>query len=253
MEKPRGASAVEVILNVLTVLLWFIGGIAAVILFALCTPIRVVGFGIWIKRQRNHGSEPRRNHVALSHRLAAGPRPGDGGRKHVGTAPTMRLRVIGIPIRLDRTGRRRKSFGVGKGQPARERKGRGAVERHRKAKARSGPKTSWADVKGLLPEIRWCIAQLWRVPRFEAQGDIVYGFADPAMTGWCEALKAIRPLPPQLKLTPDFTEARLEGWLHVRMSIYPVQAVVVMIRTLLRRGVRRIWWSRMKSRFSRVH
>ena len=240
------------ILNVLTVLLWFIGGIAAVILFALCTPIRVVGSasGLNVSETTGANLEETTWHFRIVWLLGLARVT---GAKDVGTAPTMRLRVIGIPIRLDRTGRRRKSFGVGKGQPARERKGRGAVERHRKAKARSGPKTSWAGVKGLLPEIRWCIAQLWRVPRFAAQGDIVYGFADPAMTGWCEALKAIRPLPPQLKLTPDFTEARLEGWLHVRLSIYPVQAVVVMIRTLLRRGVRRIWWSRMKSRFSRVH
>jgi hypothetical protein len=58
------------------------------------------------------------------------------------------------------------------------------------------------------------------------------------------------PCPEDLRLTPDFGEARLEGWAQVRMTLIPIKPAVVLVGTLFRRSVRRIWWSRLKARFA---
>lgn len=242
-------SAVEVILTVLTVLLWIVVGIAGIVLFALCTPIRVSGavYGLNVNETTGADFDETHWHFRVVWLLGL---VSVIGAKAVGETSAMRLRLVGIPIKLDGSGRERKSWRANKRKSESKQKGQGAAARQRNAKGKRSSNMSWADARGLLPEIRWLIAKLWRLPRIEAQGDIVYGFDDPALTGWCEALRAIRPLPRQLRLTPDFTEARLEGWMQLRMAIYPVQVVVVVVRALFRRGVRRIWWSRVKRRIS---
>lgn len=236
------------ILTILTVLLWIVGVIAVVMLFALCTPIRVSGAisGLHVNETTGANLDETKWCFRVVWLLGL---VNVTGVQEIGAASEMRLRLLGVPIKLGGADRERRPKEPNKSKH----KGNEAAARRRKAKAKRRFRMSLQDVRGLIPEIRWLITKLWQVPRMDARGELVYGFEDPATTGWCEALRAMRPLPRQLKLTPDFTEARLEGWLQFRLSVYPIRAVAVMIRAVFRRGVRRIWWSQVKRRFSRAH
>lgn len=236
------------ILTILTVLLWIVGGIVAVMLFALCTPIHVSGAVSGLHVNETTGANLEETKWRFRAIWLLGLVTVTGVKK-MGTESAMKLRLVGIPVKLGGADRGRKPKEKSKDQQ----KGKKVPARHRKAKGKRRFSVSLQDVRGLLPEIRWLIARLWQVQRMDARGEMVYGFEDPATTGWCEALRAMRPLPRQLKLIPDFTEARLEGWLQIRLTLYPIRAIAVMIQAVFRRGVRRIWWSHVKSRFSRAH
>ena len=97
----------------------------------------------------------------------------------------------------------------------------------------------------LLPELRPVMARLWRSLGLEAQGKLTYGLEDPYLTGVCEGLRAR-----DLRLTPDFGEAKLEGWARVRMRVVPIRPAAVLVAVLLRREIRRVWWPRLKARLA---
>jgi len=102
----------------------------------------------------------------------------------------------------------------------------------------------------LLPELRQVMARLWRSLGLEAQGKLTYGLEDPYLTGVCEGLRAMLPWPRDLRLTPDFGEAKLEGWARVRMRVVPIRPAAVLVAVLLRREIRRVWWPRLKARLA---
>lgn len=102
----------------------------------------------------------------------------------------------------------------------------------------------------LLPELRPVMARLWRSLGLEAQGKLTYGLEDPYLTGVCEGLRAMLPWPRDLRLTPDFGEAKLEGWARVRMRVVPIRPAAVLVAVLLRREIRRVWWPRLKARLA---
>ncbi len=94
------------------------------------------------------------------------------------------------------------------------------------------------------------MARLWRSLGLEAQGKLTYGLEDPYLTGVCEGLRAMLPWPRDLRLTPDFGEAKLEGWARVRMRVVPIRPAAVLVAVLLRREIRRVWWPRLKARLA---
>lgn len=169
------------------------------------------------------------------------------GMKTSGAPAELKLRVAGLPLPIKRDGRGGRAKKGEQSEEERNRK-RERASRRRRARRR-GSGVSWQEVRGLLPEGRWLLARLIRTLRLEAEGELEYGFDDPMATGLCEAVRPLLPLPEPLRLTPDFTEARLEGWARLRLSVYPIAAVAVVLRAAFRPGVRYLWWSRLKRSF----
>lgn len=131
--------------------------------------------------------------------------------------------------------------------------GRGDDEKARRSKRSRFrvPSLDLVSLRKLLPEIRLLLAKLWRQIRPTVHGDLTYGFLDPALTGISQAMIAVLPIGEQLRLTPDFTEGRLTGWITMRATIHPIKIAGVVIVTALRPAVRSWWWPRLKSSVKR--
>lgn len=229
--------AVDVV-SLLGVLLWVVAGIAAVVLLALCLPLRVAGSVSGLDMSELAGTNLEETAWRLSVRGLLGLVALEGS-KEPQEAPRVQVRLAGIsrPIQGGGSPRRRKERQRPPAQAARKRQGRRTL--------------SWRDVRSLLPELRVLLARLWRSLGLQARGDLVYGFDDPYVTGWCEALRAVVPVPRELKIMPDFLGARLAGWAELRMTIYPIRVAGVLVATFFRRGVLRVWWPRLKARLAR--
>ena len=157
------------------------------------------------------------------------------GAKEPGEPPTSQLHVLGFTIPVPA------KFGA-KGGAARRRVPFGQVPRGPR------PRVNLSDLRVLWPEVRRLLASLRRCGEMEAAGDLVYGFEDPALTGWCEAARAMVPWPRGLALTPDFGGPRLSGDASVRLTVTPIRGAVAFTRFLLRPPVRRWWWRQLRQR-----
>lgn len=226
-------TAVGVALAILVGMGWALAGLAALLLLGLLIPLRASGMvkDLAVSESGGANLEPTSWRVQVDWgfglvRFSSAKEPGS----EIGAE----WRVLGFTRPLDRGGRRRTK----------------RQARQERAKERRPRWISAREALSLLPELRLCTARLWRSLGLEAKGDLAYGLEDPYLTGLCEGLRAMVPCPEDLRLTPDFGEARLEGWAQVRMTLIPIKPAVVLVGTLFRRSVRRIWWPRLKARFS---
>lgn len=237
--------AVDLFAATLTGILWFIGGLLMFVVFALCTPLRLSASAYGVDVSEGEGicvDETRwqLRTVWLFGLLRF------SACQNVGEPVRIQLRLLGIPVRVAASGRSGSGKAPGK-------KGRGQAERRRapqgqQRQAKRGARLAPHEIGLLLGEMRWFLRQMRRTVRLRARGDLVYGFTDPAVTGWFEGLRSILELPRQLRLDPNFDEAVLQGWVDVHLTVYPIGSAWVVGRGIFRKGIRRIWWPRLRQR-----
>lgn len=112
----------------------------------------------------------------------------------------------------------------------------GAGRGHRKAapgkkkKRRSGIDLELigAMVAEVARFLRWLIERFG----FGFQGELTYGFADPALTGWCEAIRWTVGLPVPIRLEPEFQRPALLGRAQTQGRIYGYQVAGAALRAL---------------------
>lgn len=247
--RRAGASAREVAgVNLLAAILigivWFLGGLVLLVFLSLCTPLRLSASAYGLDVSESEGirlddTKWQLRGVWLLGLLNL------HARQKIGEPVQVRLRLLGIPIKISTSMRQREADAEKKGGDRTER----VRTAHRQARGRRQKgRLALHEIRSLLGELRWFLQKLLRTVRLQARGDLVYGFSDPAVTGWCEGLRHTLPVPRQLKLIPRFDEAVLQGWADVQLTIYPIRGAWVVVRGLFRKGVRRIWWSRLRKR-----
>src|SRR5690606_6935508 len=109
-----------------------------------------------------------------------------------------------------------------------------------------------ATLARLAPEAKWLLGRAKKELRLSLRGDLVYGFRDPFATGMMCGFTAVLAPWPALKLTPDFSRGRLDGWLEVSLRAYPWRVLLLLSRTAFRPGVRPLWWSEVKRRLPSI-
>lgn len=226
--------AVGIVTALLVGLFWALAGLLALLLVGLCIPFRAAGMVKDLSITESGGA----NLEVASWWFQADWCFGlvsFASAKESGGEIKAELWLVGFSKALEGGGAKRRRMKP----PA-----KGAKPRGRRRRGISG-----REVFALLPELRLLVARLWRSLGLEAEGDLTYGLEDPYVTGLCEGLRALVPWPGELRLTPDFGEAKLEGWAQVRMTLFPIKPAAVMVGAFFRRGVRRIWWPRLKARF----
>lgn len=222
-------------MTLLAVLLRILAGFLAVALVALSIPLRMAGLVQDLHLSESSGA----NLEATGWRFEVSWLFGllvFTSFKEPGAEPRAEARLAGVS----------KPMEGGGAEPDRVKRPAKKAKPQRKRRRGISGREAWS----LLPELRGLMARLWRSLGFEGRGELTYGFEDPYLTGLCEGLRAMVPMPRELHLTPDFGEARLEGWAQAQMTVYPIWTVGLLVGTLFRRRVRRIWWSRLKTRFA---
>ncbi|MFZ5825212.1 MAG: hypothetical protein ACOY94_12865 [Bacillota bacterium] len=100
-------------------------------------------------------------------------------------------------------------------------------KKERKKKKRSAPDLEliWAVVEEAARFLRRLIERFG----FRFEGDLTYGFSDPSLTGWCEAIRWSVGNPVPIRLEPEFERPALLGWAttHGRLYGYQVAAAVL--------------------------
>lgn len=124
------------------------------------------------------------------------------------------LRLFTIRLRM----------GSGRAKPRAERKER----KQKKKRSRPDLELIWALVEEGARFIRRLIEKLG----FRFQGEVVYGFADPAVTGWCEGIRWAMHLPVPIQLEPNFQHPCLTGWAEGRGRLYGYEAAVAALKAL---------------------
>ncbi|MGE5674927.1 MAG: hypothetical protein ACM3XM_13810 [Mycobacterium leprae] len=97
----------------------------------------------------------------------------------------------------------------------------------RKATPKAKTKSKSLDLEllmALVPEVAAFLFRLVRATGLRMAGDVTYGFADPSLTGWCEAIRWSSHLPLPVRLEPDFTRTALTGWAEAdgRLNLFKV-------------------------------
>lgn len=95
----------------------------------------------------------------------------------------------------------------------------------RPAKPKRKRKRQRPDLPLLMAIVQESVRLLQRSVRdlgFRIAGEVTYGFPEPDVTGWCEALRWSLDLPVPIRLEPDFNRSVLTGWAEVngRTSLY---------------------------------
>lgn len=66
---------------------------------------------------------------------------------------------------------------------------------------------------------------------FRFQGEITYGFADPALTGWVEAIRWAAGNPVPIRMQADFQRPCLVGWALAEGRLYGYQVIGAILRS----------------------
>lgn len=239
--------AVELIGSILMVLLWIVAGLIAFVFVVLCTPLRVSAAVDEVRLAEASGWNLDGTSGSFDVEWLFGL-VAIAGELKVGKFIRLRFRIFGIPLTTSKGGVARRKPRSGE----RRRKENARFKRRHRRRGRSDSAVSLRDLPALFAEGRRLIVKLWRTLRFEATGEMIYGFDDPAVTGACEALRTQLRWPDRFRLVPDFTEARLEGWARIRFVVYPIVPLIIAAGVAFRRGVRRIWWRALKRRMARL-
>ena len=103
------------------------------------------------------------------------------------------------------------------------------------------------DLRRLLPEVGWLLAQARRRMKFEVRGVLVYGFSDPFATAAAHLATTTLPPLPEFRLQPDYSQGTLRGRVELSLRAYPWQVALLLLRACLRPNVRDLWWPRVRS------
>jgi len=152
------------------------------------------------------------------------------------TTPTFEMRVAGLRLSTRRQPRTR----------ARVRR-----ERKERAKPRRRPRPSPAVIRSFAEEGLRSLRRLWRSFGLGLSGDLTYGFSDPSLTGFCEATLWTLGRPAHLRLTPDWTQARLEGQAQLHGRLYGFEVAVAFLAMLKNPRLRHYLWMSLKPKWGR--
>ena len=256
-------TAVDLLMSVLAWLLWLVAGLIGLVLAVLCVPLRaaVAADNLALPAGGELVAVDEGGDVSIAwpegdwrwdiHWLFGLIRW--SGTKVRGAPAESRMQVLGktvrprarMPGRPGRDkGRHGRRWRFGRRTPGEDDLA-GKPAGARKRRSRRG--LSLADVRTLWPDVRWLLGSLRRAGTASVRGDLVYGFDDPALTGWCEVMRAVAPLPRGLAVTPDFLGLRLSGKAAAQLTVYPIRGVAAAGRFLLRPAVRR-WWRQRRQR-----
>jgi len=167
------------------------------------------------------------------------------GAKMRGLPAESRLHVAGISVPFRPWAWMRRAAGRRKSSRTRDHRG------GRAARARGG-RRSLAELRAFWPDVKESLPEMMRSAGVRTDGTLVYGFDDPSLTGWCEAVRAVVPLPRTVTLVPDFTGPRLGGNLEVQMSFWPIRAAWAGGRFVMRPRVRRWLWRQIRQRLAQA-
>lgn len=247
---------VTVITGVLTGLAWLVGGVLVLLAVVLCIPFRVAarvdGLDVTELPPEDAG-EPGDGDTAeadtdapswnvradwlwgvVQFRSRGGPGQGD----------VKELRVLGFRRGLSASGGRNAGP---RGAHRGHRKPTAGTHKAKRRGSRPNPVLVARLARALLSEARWFVPRLWRALGVRVKGDLTYGFPDPFLTGMSQAVLANVPGSPDFRLTPDYGEGRLTGWIQVEAAVFPVRSALVLVRTAFRPAIRRIWWPQLRS------
>lgn len=235
---------------VLTTLLWVIGGLLFLLLLGMLTPLRLRGSIADV--QWSETTEPDWQAIrwevkgrwllgTVALRASKGPH-GD---------PSFVLRILGVPIKINPSPSRSKTKAKAKGTAGSAKRARGVQQRSKKH-GRGAARLSMHEILALIGEAKWFLGRMWRTVRLRGRGEMTYGFSDPYLTAMVHAVRVTVPVAPDLRVIPDFTETKLEGWATIGIDTIPVRSMLVLVRTAFRKGVRQVWWSRLRTRVQRM-
>lgn len=150
------------------------------------------------------------------------------------------LRLLGF--RLRRSGRRRPRPGPAfPHSPSWRRPGRPASGPRQPA----GRRFRWPHledpelVRAVLAEGLRFLGRLWEGTGLRAGGRLTYGFPDPAVTGWCEAVRWAAGVRIPFPVEPSFDRPCLVGWAEVTGRIYGFEIAREALRSLRNKVIRR--------------
>lgn len=263
--------AVAVITGVLATLVWVVGGMLAVLLVVSCIPIRVTArvddidvhqlmpetadtvMAAW----EPAADEPARQTfwtAEASWMLGLVRFKSRGGPGQVGTAE---LNVLSLrrDLQADRGDRgeepqkardegRRKASRMGqRGRQHQDRKKRD----NRSRRSRPDLAEFMQMARAIIQETPGLVLRLWRSLALRIRGDLTYGFEDPFLTGMSQAVLANVSLPADLRLTPEYSDGCLKGWVEATATLYPIKTIGIVLGTALRPALRQLWWPRLRS------
>lgn len=107
----------------------------------------------------------------------------------------------------------------------------------RRARRRPGRRPSPALLKAVVQELARLPGRFWRSLGTTAAGELTYGFSDPSVTGFCEAVRWGTGLGRSLRLSPDFSRPCLVGWAELTGSLYGFRLLIIAWRVLRRREI----------------
>ena len=166
--------------------------------------------------------------------------PGDGA----GSGEDTRRGLLAADEREERTRRRSRR----KDEPGRREVRRGSKGAESRRTEPRRPRMSAGALRRLLPEAQWLLGEVWRRFKPDVSGRLTYGFPDPFLTGIVHGLTFALPRTPGLGLEPDYAQGTLDGHIEFNLRIYPLEAVVLAVRTCFRPGVKPLWVPELRNR-----
>lgn len=209
-----------VLSGLLWALLWALAGLMALLLILLLL-ILFLPFDIDLRLDSNWAApaweEEMTGAVRWRSRLRWGRLVADGVWEGEQLSLTRsELRICGIRLRFRSTR-----------QKARAARAAGAKKRKRK----------WQPpdlelILAAVQEFARFVKRLLRFTGIRVQGDMTYGFPDPAVTGWCELFLGqwYRLVP--VRVEPDFSRPALIGWAQADGRIYGYRLLAAAWRVL---------------------
>lgn len=152
------------------------------------------------------------------------------------TITHQRLRILGIPV-----GRRRKAADAGKK----------AADAEKKARRKKKSGFSWDMVRQYVREGSALLARIWDALHLHLDGNLVFGFADPADTGLTLGFLWMVGVPRYMRVQPDFVYPHLEGELDFRGRIWGYQLAAALWIAFWNLPIGPHRWLRFKEWFTR--
>ncbi|MFZ5817877.1 MAG: hypothetical protein ACOY93_21715 [Bacillota bacterium] len=125
------------------------------------------------------------------------------------------------------------------------------AERKRERQPKKKMRKRWPD----LELLRACLEEFLRFANrvvrdlgFRFAGELTYGFPDPSVTGWCEAVRWGAGVPVPIRLTPEFQHPCLTGWAEVQGRTYGYRVALAALRALRNPIIRRRLAERIRFR-----
>ena len=233
----RGAVTVSWLVLVGSVLLWTLLVLLGLLLLLLL-PVLFLPFTFYVQADADLAGDDWEDDLSGPFRGKFGLRWGIVTVSGMAAGEGLHLertefRLLGM--RMD--GRKRARKGRRKG----ENEGAGAP---RGTPTGDGPPRRKVRLK-LTPDLIWALTRealslperVWRSLGIRLSGELTYGFSDPSLTGFCEAIRWGTGVALPVRLTPDFLRPCLIGWGRAGGRVFGYKLVAIGWRVLRRPAI----------------